>query len=72
MLPHVMNIKLPIRGHLTSYSQTTCPSHQAMSNLEQFDRNFALHSRTTQGMCVQNITGISNNEGKGVPKKPFS
>ena len=29
-------------------------------NLEQFlGRNFALHSRTTQGMCMQSMIGIS-------------
>ena len=28
-------------------------------NLEQLGRNFSLHSRTTQRMCMQNIYGIS-------------
>ena len=28
-------------------------------NLEQLARNFALHSRTTEYMCLQNIIGIS-------------
>ena len=29
-----------------------------LRNLEQFGQDFALHSRTTQGMCMQNIIGI--------------
>ena len=35
--------------------------------LEQLDRNFALHSETTKGMCLQNI--ISENEGATSGKK---
>ena len=30
-----------------------------LQNLDQLGQNFALHSETTQSMCLQNIIGIS-------------
>ena len=35
-------------------------------NLEQLGRHFALHSRTAQGLCMQNIAGISVIMGAGL------